>query len=125
MERDGQMKAEQTKDEQSQAARQRAEIIMKVRCGLLTATQAAQVLGVSRKTYYKWEQRGLAALLEGVQDQEGGRPETPAEQTQKAVFDKELSALKQQNELLEKQLKLKDIVYQMRLKAEQEGAKKK
>jgi transposase len=119
------MKAEQTKDEQSQAARQRAEIIMKVRCGLLTATQAAQLLGVSRKTYYKWEQRGLAALLEGVQDQEGGRPETPAEQTQKAVFDKELSALKQQNELLEKQLKLKDIVYQMRLKAEGEGAKKK
>lgn len=125
MERDGQMKAEQTKDEQSQAARQRAEIIMKVRCGLLTATQAAQLLKVSRKTYYKWEQRGLAALLEGVQDQEGGRPETPAEQTQKAVFDKELSALKQQNELLEKQLKLKDIVYQMRLKAEGEGAKKK
>lgn len=117
------MKAEQKKDEQ--AARQRAEIIMKVRCGLLTATQAAQMLGVSRKTYYKWEQRGLSALLEGVQDQEGGRPETPPDQTQKAAFDKELSALKQQNELLEKQLKLKDIVYQMRLKAEQEGAKKK
>jgi len=117
------MKAEKKKDEQ--AARQRAEIIMKVRCGLLTATQAAQMLHVSRKTYYKWEQRGLSALLEGVQDQEGGRPETPAEQTQKAVFDKELSALKQQNELLEKQLKLKDIVYQMRLKAEREGAKKK
>ena len=125
MESNGRMKAEQTKDEKSQAARQRAEIIMKVRCGLMTATQAAQLLQVSRKTYYKWEQRGLAALLEGVQDQEGGRPETPAEQTQKAVFDKELSALKQQNELLEKQLKLKDIVYQMRLKAEGEGAKKK
>lgn len=113
------------KKEQSQAARQRAEIIMKVRCGLLTATQAAQLLGVSRKTYYKWEQRGLSALLEGVQDQEGGRPETPAEHIQKAAFDKELTALKQQNELLEKQLKLKDIVYQMRLKAEGEGAKKK
>jgi transposase len=118
------MKVEK-KEEQSQAARQRAEIIMKVRCGLMTATQAAQVLGVSRKTYYKWEQRGLAALLEGVQDQEGGRPETPAEQTQKAAVDKELKDLQQKNELLEKQLKLKDIVYQMRLKAEQEGAKKK
>jgi len=119
------MKAEQTKDEKSQAARQRAEIIMKVRCGLLTATQAAQLLQVSRKTYYKWEQRGLSALLEGVQDQEGGRPETPAEQIRQAAFDKERADLKQQNELLEKQLKLKDLVYQMRLKAEQEGAKKK
>lgn len=125
MESNGRMKAEQTKDEKSQAARQRAEIIMKVRCGLMTATQAAQVLGVSRKTYYKWEQRGLAALLEGVQDQEGGRPETPAEQTQKAAFDKEFKELQQKNELLEKQLKLKNVVYQLRLKEEQEGAKKK
>ena len=125
MESNGRMKAEQTKDEKSQAARQRAEIIMKVRCGLMTATQAAQLLQVSRKTYYKWEQRGLAALLEGVQDQEGGRPEKPAEQTQKAAFDKELNDLQQQNELLEQQLKLKDMVYQMRLKAEGEGSKKK
>jgi DNA-binding XRE family transcriptional regulator len=119
------MTKEQRKDEKSQAARQRAEIIMKVRCGLLTATQAAQLLHVSRKTYYKWEQRGLAALLEGVQDQEGGRPETPAEHTQKAAFAKELKELQQKNELLEKQLKLKDIVYQMRLQEKQEGAKKK
>jgi len=119
------MKAEKKKDEKSQAARQRAEIIMKVRCGLMTATQAAQVLGVSRKTYYKWEQRGLSALLEGVQDQECGRPETPSEHTQKAAFDKEINDLQQKNELLEKQLKLKDLVYQLRLKAEQEGAKKK
>jgi len=111
---------------ESQAARQRAEIIMKVRCGLMTATQAAQVLGISRKTYYKWEQRGLAALLEGVQDQESGRPETPPEHTQKkAAFDKELKELQQKNELLEKQLKLKDMAYQMRLEAKQEGAKKK
>jgi transposase len=117
------MKPEKKKDEQ--AARQRAEIIMKVRCGLLTATQAAQQLQVSRKTYYKWEQRGLSALLEGVQDQEGGRPETPAEQTQKAACEKELKELQQKTELLEKQLKLKDIVYQMRLKAEGQGAKKK
>jgi transposase len=117
------MKSEKKKDEQ--AARQRAEIIMKVRCGLLTATQAAQLLHVSRKTYYKWEQRGLSALLEGVQDQEGGRPATPIEHIQKAAVDKELKELQQKNELLEKQLKLKDIVCQMRLQAEGEGAKKK
>jgi hypothetical protein len=33
--------------------------------------------------------------------------------------------LKQKNERLEQQVKLKDIVYQMRLEAEQEGDKKK
>lgn len=119
------MKVEQKKDEQSQAARQRAEIIMKVRCGLMTATKAAQLLQVSRKTYYKWEQRGLAALLEGVQDQESGRPETSLERTRQAEFDKELKELKQQNELLEKKLKLKDLIHQMQLKEKQEGTKKK
>jgi predicted site-specific integrase-resolvase len=96
-----------------------------VRCGLITATQAAQVLQISRKTYYKWEQRGLAALLEGVEDQHSGRPETPPEQTQKAAFDKELKELQQKNELLGKQLKLKDLVHQMHLKENQEGVKKK
>jgi hypothetical protein len=35
-----------------QVARQRAEVIMKVRCGLMNASQAAARLGVSRKTYY-------------------------------------------------------------------------
>jgi predicted DNA-binding protein (UPF0251 family) len=34
-----------------QTARLRAEMIMKVRCGLLTARQAADRMGVSRKTF--------------------------------------------------------------------------
>jgi DNA invertase Pin-like site-specific DNA recombinase len=33
-------------------ARLRAELILKVRAGLMTATEAAGHLGVSRKTYY-------------------------------------------------------------------------
>ena len=56
-------------------ARLRAQLIMKVRCGLMTAAEAARQLGVSRKTYYKWEQRGLSALLDGLSDQPPGRPE--------------------------------------------------
>ena len=54
-------------------------MIMKVRCGLLTARQAAERLGVSRKTYYKWEQRGLSALLDSVTDQPPGRPAHPSD----------------------------------------------
>jgi transposase len=56
-----------------QTARRRAEVIMKVRCGLLTAQQAAEHLGVSRKTYYKWEERGLAGLLSCVRAGRVGR----------------------------------------------------
>lgn len=60
-------------------ARQRAEMILKVRSGLLSATEAAQALGVSRKTYYKWEKRGLAAMLEGLCERSSGRPASPGD----------------------------------------------
>jgi DNA-binding XRE family transcriptional regulator len=44
-------------------ARQRAEVILKVRAGRMTAAHGARLLGVSRKTYYQWEQRALAGML--------------------------------------------------------------
>jgi transposase len=58
-------------------ARQRAEVIVKVQSGQLTATQAARRMGVSRKTYYQWERRALAGMIEALQDKDGGRPATP------------------------------------------------
>jgi len=54
--------------------RQKAELILKVRAGLMSASEAAAQLGVSRKTYYKWEKRGLAAMLEGLCERSSGRP---------------------------------------------------
>ena len=68
-----------------QAARLRAELIMKVRCGLITARQAAEQLGVSRKTYYKWEERGLAGLLSSLTDQASGRPCQPADSEKQSL----------------------------------------
>ena len=98
---------------------------MKVRCGLMTATEAAHLLGVSRKTYYKWEQRGLAALLEGLQEQTGGRPEIPWQQRRVAEVEKQVAQLQQDKELLQKKMQLKDLVHQMQLQAEKDRAKKK
>ena len=54
----------------------RTELIVKVRAGLMTATAAAEALGVSRKTYYKWEKKGLQAMLAAGEDEAKGRPET-------------------------------------------------
>ena len=68
-----------------QSARQRAEVTMKVRCGLRTASQAARQLGVSRKTYYKWEERGLSALLGSLEDQSAGRPQKPVDRHRQAL----------------------------------------
>jgi predicted site-specific integrase-resolvase len=98
---------------------------MKVRCGLMTATEAAYLLGVSRKTYYKWEQRGLVALLEGLQEQTGGRPEIPRQQRRESEAEKQLAQLQRENELLQKRMQLRDLAHQMQLQAEKDGAKKK
>jgi transposase len=64
-------------------ALQRTEMIMKVRSGQMTAKAAAEALGVSRKTYYKWEKKELQAMLAAGQDSSAGRPskEEAAEMT--------------------------------------------
>lgn len=59
---------------QDRRARERATLIVQVQSGQLTAVEAARRLGVSRKTYYKWEQRALAAMVESLRDKTGGRP---------------------------------------------------
>jgi transposase len=80
----------------------RAELIMKVRCGLITARQAAKQLGVSRKTFYKWEQRGLSALLDSVTDQQPGRPSHPPDEGCQ-VLEKQLLEAKREIESFEPQ----------------------
>jgi len=67
----------------TRSARLRAELILKVRTGQMTATAAAAALGVSRKTYYEWEVRGLRGMLRGLEPRRPGRPAagpTPREQ---------------------------------------------
>jgi transposase len=91
----------------------------------MRATEAAALLGVSRKTYYKWEQRGVAALLEGLGEKPSGRPETELQNTAQTELEKQLLQLRRDNELLQKKMQLKELVHKMRLKENKEGAKKK
>jgi len=106
-------------------ARERAEVIMKVRCGLMTATEAARVLGVSRKTYYKWEQRGLSALLGGLEDRSVGRPSSPEEEEKEAVFAKQMDDLKKKNALLQRKMELKDLLMNIEMGSSSDRTKKK
>lgn len=82
---------------------QRAELILKVQGGQMTATAAARQLGVSRKTYYEWEKRGLAGLMEAVADRAGGRPSNPVHAEVEALRKKQ-ERLLLENELLEMRL---------------------
>lgn len=63
----------------------RTEMIVRVRAGLMTATAAAEKLGVSRKTYYKWEKKGLQAMLAAGQNDTAGRPSKEERKEVKAL----------------------------------------
>jgi transposase-like protein len=91
------MNAKQNRKRQEDRARQRAELILQVLSGQLKASEAARKLGISRKTYYKWEKRFLAATLEAVSEKEAGRP------TQEV--DEEKIQLQQRVQDLERQVK--------------------
>jgi transposase len=104
------------------SALKRAEMIMKVRCGLMTGSEAATELGVSRKTYYKWEQRGLAALLAGVGDHKAGRPKKPARES---ALEKRLAASQAEIQRLERMIKLKQIAAEINLVPVSDRTKKK
>jgi transposase len=98
-----------------QTARLRAEMIMKVRCGLLTARQAAARMGVSRKTFYKWEQRGLNALLDSVTDQPPGRPSLPVDDHRQWLEKQAPRRQSGQIDLLNHKMALKDVLMELKL----------
>jgi len=96
-----------------QTARLRAEVIMKVRCGLMTAREAACLLGVSRKTYYKWEQRGLAGLLSSLTDQASGRPCQPVD-SQKQSLQQQLENAHREGAILKHKMALQDVLTELK-----------
>ena len=80
-----------------QMARKRAATILKVRSGQTTAMQAAEEMGVSRKTYYQWENKGLEGMIQSLEEQEPGRPQTPAD-PEKELMRQKIRELEQQLE---------------------------
>jgi len=97
-------------------ARQRAEVILKVRSGRMTAAQGARLLGVSRKSYYQWEQRGLA-------DRPAGRPSRPRDR-EKERLRRELSRMEQRLIVLEQTAKLRNRLRQFDRQDAKKNAKR-
>ena len=62
------------KEKEQELARERALVILQVRSGALTAKQGAKLLGVSRKTYYEWEEKSLKAMALALENRPAGRP---------------------------------------------------
>ena len=104
-------------DAQQQAlARQRAQLIMQVRSGVLSAQEAARQLGISRKTYYQWERRALAAMVEALGNRPPGRPPRP--------LDPEKEALERQTEELQTKLEVLEQTEGIRQRLEPSNKKK-
>jgi transposase len=91
---------------QEQLARRRAALIVQVQSGVITASEAAQQLGISRKTYYQWEKRALAALVEAMRDRPGGRPATPTDPAQETLH-QQTQQLQEQVQVLEQTLAIR------------------
>ena len=84
-------------------ARRRIELIFMVQTGQLTATEAARQMGVSRKTYYKWEKRVVGAVLQAAEDT---TPEQPAQSldVEKEMLRAEGDKLRRQIVVMEKEI---------------------
>jgi len=98
-------------------ARIRAEIIVQVQSGKLTATEAAQRLGVSRKTYYQWERRALEGMIGALQEKESGRPSKPRD-PQKEGLQKRLEDLEERERIREQVDRIRSAVEQAKTAAE-------
>jgi len=84
------------REKEQKLARERALVILQVRSGVLTAKEGAKLLGVSRKTYYEWEEKSLKAMALALENHPAGRPPVPV--------DEEKETLRERIQELEKKL---------------------
>jgi len=96
-------------EKERKLARERASIILQVRSGALTATEGAERLGVSRKTYYEWEDRALKAMARALENHAPGRPSLPLD-AEKEDLQRKVQDLEKRLYLAEKTIEVKDLL---------------
>jgi transposase len=97
------------RDKEQKLARERALVILRVRSGALTAKQGAQALGVSRKTYYEWEERALKAMALALENRVAGRPSVSTDE-EKEMLRQRIRELEKKLDLAEKTLEVKELL---------------
>jgi len=97
------------KDKEQELARERVLVILRVRSGAMTAKQGAQALGVSRKTYYQWEERALKAMALALENRVAGRPCVSTDE-EKETLRQRIRELEKKLDLAEKALEVKELL---------------
>ncbi len=90
-------------------ARERALVILRVRSGNITAQEGAKRLGVSRKTYYEWEDRALRAMALSLENRPVGRPPGIRDE-QKEELGERVRELEKKLDLAEKTMEVKEML---------------
>jgi DNA-binding XRE family transcriptional regulator len=96
-------------EKEKKLARDRVAIVLRVRSGALTATEGAERLGVSRKTYYEWEDRALQAMALALENHPAGRPCIPLD-AEKEELQRQVRDLEKKLYLAEKTIEVKDLL---------------
>ena len=96
-------------EKKKKLARQRALVILQVRSGVLTAKEGAKLLGVSRKTYYEWEEKSLKAMALALENRPSGRPPAPTDE-EKETLRERIRELDKKLYLAEKSIEVKEIL---------------
>ena len=96
-------------EKKKKLARQRALVILQVRSGVLTAKEGAKLLGVSRKTYYEWEEKSLKAMALALENRPSGRPPAPMDE-EKETLRERIRELDKKLYLAEKSIEVKEIL---------------
>ena len=96
------------RDKEEGLARQRALVILQVRSGALTAKQGAKLLGVSRKTYYEWEEKSLKAIALALENGSPGRLPAPVDPEKEALRER-IRELEKKLDLAEKTIEVKEL----------------
>jgi transposase len=96
-------------EQDKKLARERALVILQVRSGVLTAKEGAKLLGVSRKTYYEWEERALKAMALALENRPAGRPTVPVDEEKEGLRERVLE-LEKKLDLAEKTIEVKELL---------------
>jgi len=96
-------------EQNKKLARERALVILQVRSGVLKAKEGAKRLGVSRKTYYEWEEKSLKAMALALENHPAGRPSVPVDE-EKETLRERIQELEKKLDLAEKTLEVKQLL---------------
>ncbi len=97
------------REKQRKLARERALVILRVRSGALTAKEGAKRLGVSRKTYYEWEEKSLKAMALALENRPAGRPSAPVD-VEKETLRERIRELEKKLDLAQKTIEVRELL---------------